>query len=152
MELYFLRTSAHSYTKFLGFFFIFLLDIFFIYILNAVPKIPYTFPPPPPPVYTEFLMKSLSSFQKNTAGLCNALWSLLKLLFKGIFSKSSQVDLSNHCCSRYRGQSFEWKEGHTEFIPKCIKWPARNIWHVHIDLAFFERFTIIIIRWKFGVE
>jgi hypothetical protein len=28
---------------------IFLLDIFFIYISNAIPKVPYMLPPPPPP-------------------------------------------------------------------------------------------------------
>jgi hypothetical protein len=104
-----------------GFFFHFFIRYFLHLHFKCCPENPLYLPAAPPPVYTEFLMKSLSSFQKNTAGLCNALWSLLKLLFKGIFSKSSQVDLSNHCCSRYRGQSFEWKEGHTEFIPKCIK-------------------------------
>jgi hypothetical protein len=34
------------------FFFQFLLGIFFIYISNAIPKVPYTLPPPPAPLPT----------------------------------------------------------------------------------------------------
>jgi hypothetical protein len=40
------------------FFLIFLLDIFFIYISNATPKVPYTSPPPHPahiPTHSHFL-------------------------------------------------------------------------------------------------
>jgi hypothetical protein len=33
------------------FFFYFLLDIFFIYISNAIPKVPYTLPPPYSPTH-----------------------------------------------------------------------------------------------------
>jgi hypothetical protein len=39
-----------SLVLFFFFFLIFLLDIFFIYISNAIPKVPYTLPPPPPPL------------------------------------------------------------------------------------------------------
>jgi hypothetical protein len=35
----------------LSFFFLFLLDIFFIYISNAIPKAPYTLPPPCSPTH-----------------------------------------------------------------------------------------------------
>jgi hypothetical protein len=35
---------------------IFLLDIFFIYISNAIPKIPYTFPPPCSPTHLLLLL------------------------------------------------------------------------------------------------
>jgi hypothetical protein len=46
--------SDHTYLVDIGIFFpilfylsfIFLLDIFFIYISNAIPKLPYTLPPP----------------------------------------------------------------------------------------------------------
>jgi hypothetical protein len=48
-----LRTSACSGPKIYLFIFIFLLDILFIYISNAILKVPYTLPPPcssnPPP-------------------------------------------------------------------------------------------------------
>jgi hypothetical protein len=38
------------------FFFSFLLDIFFIYISNAIPKVPYTLPCPAPlPTHSHFL-------------------------------------------------------------------------------------------------
>jgi hypothetical protein len=33
----------------------FLLDIFFIYISNAIPKVPYTLPPTPLPTHSHFL-------------------------------------------------------------------------------------------------
>jgi hypothetical protein len=50
------------------FFLIFLLDIFFIYISNAIPKIPYTLPPPcssthPLPLLANFLCPSTGESQ-----------------------------------------------------------------------------------------
>jgi hypothetical protein len=38
-----------------AFFYVFLLDIFFIYISNAIPKVPYTLPPAPLLTHSNFL-------------------------------------------------------------------------------------------------
>jgi hypothetical protein len=42
-----LRTSGRAASAFLKKIYLFLLDIFFIYISNAILKVPYTLPPPP---------------------------------------------------------------------------------------------------------
>jgi hypothetical protein len=42
----------------LFFYFIFLLGIFFIYISNAIPKVPQTLPPTPLPTHSHFLALS----------------------------------------------------------------------------------------------
>jgi hypothetical protein len=51
---YLLRKWNISITELL-FLVSFLLDIFFIYISNAIPKVPYTHPPTPPPTHSHFL-------------------------------------------------------------------------------------------------
>jgi hypothetical protein len=43
-----IRLEAFSFSFF---FHLFLLDIFFIYISNAIPKVPYTLPKPFPPTH-----------------------------------------------------------------------------------------------------
>jgi hypothetical protein len=39
----------------LFYFILFYLGIFFIYISNAIPKVPHTLPPTPPPTHSHFL-------------------------------------------------------------------------------------------------
>jgi hypothetical protein len=48
--------DGHTHTLKLLFLFYFLLGIFFIYISNAIPKVPHTLPPPTPlPAHSHFL-------------------------------------------------------------------------------------------------
>jgi hypothetical protein len=43
------------YSTIFSFFIYFLLGIFLIYISNAIPKVPHTFPPTPLPTHSHFL-------------------------------------------------------------------------------------------------
>jgi hypothetical protein len=46
--------TAHLFI-YLFYFFIYLLDVFFIYISSAIPKVPHTLPSTPLPTYSHYL-------------------------------------------------------------------------------------------------
>jgi hypothetical protein len=89
--------------------FYFLLDIFFIYISNAIPKVPYTLPLPCSPTYPLPLLGpgiplnwGILSLQNQEASLPNDCLLGHLLLHMQLETQALGVLLSSYCYSTYR--------------------------------------------------
>jgi hypothetical protein len=86
----------------------FLLDIFLIYMLNAIPKVPYKLPDPAPqPTHSCFLALALPCTEAYK--VCKTKGALLPLMptrpssvRNAARDRSSGVLVSSYCCSTYR--------------------------------------------------
>ena len=105
---------ADHVKHFLFFFFNFLLGIFFIYISNAIPKVPHTLSPTPLPTHSHFLAlmfpcteaykvcktKGLfpmitPAFQSLPWSFCLSTWNLLQRKLKNTVITVQQIKLYN---------------------------------------------------------
>jgi hypothetical protein len=91
----------------LFFYFIFLLDIFFIYISSDIPKVPYTLPPPCSPTHSLPLLSipqywGIKCLLDQGASLPNDGWLLLLMLHMQLETQALRVLVSSYCCSTYR--------------------------------------------------
>jgi hypothetical protein len=90
---------------FLTFLYFLLLDIFFIYISNAFPKVPYNLPLPCSPSYPLLALAfpcTGAYILHKTKGLSSQWWPTRPSATYAVETRSLGVLVSTYCCSSYR--------------------------------------------------